>query len=90
MTNLKNLFKIFSRKQRPLTSEPVTEEFKIKYRSFQNLLEKNNLTLELMADMEEKMSGEYLFDRHYIDANWRLISNNVLQIIENLNILSKK
>ncbi|MGB9714938.1 MAG: PEP/pyruvate-binding domain-containing protein [Thermodesulfovibrionales bacterium] len=42
-----------------------------------------------MADMEEKLSGEYLFDRNYIKTNVRLIREGVLNIIENLNILSK-
>jgi pyruvate,water dikinase len=89
MGDLKKLLKIFSRDHQPAAPESATEAFKIKYHAFQTLLEKNNHVLELMADMEEKMSGEYLFDRHYIDANWRLISDNVLRIIENLNILSK-
>ncbi len=42
-----------------------------------------------MADMEEKLSGEYLFDMHYIKTNVQLIGYGVLKIIENLNALSK-
>ncbi|MGQ9571010.1 MAG: PEP/pyruvate-binding domain-containing protein [Thermodesulfovibrionales bacterium] len=60
-----------------------------KYSIFQQLLAKNNYVLELMADMEEKLSGEYLFDRNYIKTNVRLITDGVLNIIENLNALSK-
>ncbi len=62
---------------------------KDKYFIFQQLLAKNNYVLEYMADMEEKLSGEYLFDRHYIKTNVRLIADGVLNIIENLNALSK-
>ncbi|MBI4844353.1 MAG: phosphoenolpyruvate synthase [Nitrospirae bacterium] len=48
----------------------------------------NNRVLELMADMEEKLSGEYLFDRQYITSNTRSISEGVLTIIQELNTLS--
>ncbi|MEW6674744.1 MAG: PEP/pyruvate-binding domain-containing protein [Nitrospirota bacterium] len=67
----------------------VKKALKHKYFIFQQLLTKNNYVLELMADMEEKLSGEYLFDRHYINTNVRLIAHGVLNIIENLNALSK-
>lgn len=90
MTNIKSIFKRFSKAFQPLPPKPSsTVAFKEKYHAFQRLLARNNQVLELMADMEEKMSGEYLFDRHYIDTNWRLISDNVSGIVENLNVLSK-
>ncbi len=60
-----------------------------KYQAFQDLLMTNNQVLELMADMEEKFSGDYLFDMSYIKTNVRLIGYEVLKIIENLNALSR-
>jgi len=39
-----------------------------KYTHFQALLAANNQVLTLMADMEEKLSGDYLFDLQYIRA----------------------
>ena len=39
-----------------------------KYTHFQALLSANNQVLTLMADMEEKLSGDYLFDLQYIRA----------------------
>jgi pyruvate,water dikinase len=62
---------------------------KDKYAIFQQLLAKNNYVLELLADMEEKLSGEYLFDRQYINKNVKLISQGVFDLIENLNALSQ-
>ena len=61
-----------------------------KYLSFKNLLSGNNRVLEIMADMEEKFSGEYLFDRHYIDSNSETLSKMVYSIIENLNEISSE
>jgi pyruvate,water dikinase len=83
-----NFSKIF---KKPVKQEDFIfkKSLKDKYSVFQQLLAKNNYVLELLADMEEKLSGEYLFDRHYINTNVGLISGGVLNIIENLNALSK-
>ena len=65
------------------------EALQVKYAAFQKLLTANNQVLELMADMEEKLSGEYLFDIQYIKTTVRLLGSGVLKIIENLNLISK-
>ncbi|MEW6586351.1 MAG: PEP/pyruvate-binding domain-containing protein, partial [Nitrospirota bacterium] len=62
----------------------------MRYLAFRNLLSANNQTLELMADMEEKFSGEFLFDVQYIKTSTRLVEQRVLKIIENLDALSPK
>lgn len=59
-----------------------------RYRAFQDLLEQNNKVLELMADMEEKRFGEYLFDRHYVVSRVNQVFAGVAGIVENLNRLS--
>ncbi len=59
-----------------------------KYSSFQELLSNNNTILELMADMEEKLSGEFLFDRHYITHKTTEIAAGVKTIIDRLNDIS--
>ncbi len=90
MTEFRNILKRLLKAFQPTALAQSQEEaFKAQFQAFQNLLNQNNQVLELMADMEEKLSGEYLFDRHYIDANWKKISENVSGIIHNLNILSK-
>lgn len=61
---------------------------KEKYSYFQNVLNKNNYVLSLMADLEEKLSGEYLFDMHYLKSNVKSITEGVEDIIKNLNALS--
>lgn len=69
--------------------ESSREIFLKKYRFFQELLPKNNSVLESMADMEEKRSGEFLLDRHYIEYNIIVILDGVRKIIDNLNLISK-
>ncbi|HMK56739.1 MAG TPA: PEP/pyruvate-binding domain-containing protein [Dissulfurispiraceae bacterium] len=66
----------------------IREAFRSKYASFNQLLAKNNHVLELMADMEEKRSGEFLFDRSYVEKMTASISEGIHEIIERLNMIS--
>jgi pyruvate,water dikinase len=85
-----NLSKIFKKSSDDVKQNHTeTDVLKNKYSSFQKLLSTNNEVLELMADMEEKLSGEFLFDIHYIKTTVRILGNNVLKIIDNLNVLTK-
>ncbi|MBF0568152.1 MAG: hypothetical protein HQK95_04725 [Nitrospirae bacterium] len=65
------------------------EMFARKYTSFQALLSANNSILEIMADMEDKLSGEYLIDRHYIVQNAAAITGNVKDLIDRLNEIAE-
>jgi len=87
MVNFSKIFKKSS--ETAQQTDIIREALKGKYLTFQQLLTKNNSILELMADMEEKVSGEYLFDMHYVNINARRIAAEVLEIIANLNALSK-
>ncbi len=49
--------------------EAVPEGTRERFRLFRRLLDRNNLILKRIADMEEKARGEYLFDRSYIQAS---------------------
>ncbi len=85
-----DLLKFFRKEaEEPVQSESAKNALREKYYAFQKLLSTNNQVLELMADMEEKLSGEYLFDIHYIKTTVRLLGNGVSKIIENLNLLSR-
>lgn len=85
-----DFFKRFSRRTAQETGikRKRTSSLKDRYLLFQNLLRENNRVLSIMADMEEKLSGEYLFDRPYIYTNIRAISSAVLDIIKSLDSLS--
>ena len=84
------LLKFFRKdSEAPVQSESAKNALREKYYAFQKLLSTNNQVLELMADMEEKLSGEYLFDIHYIKTTVRLLGGGVAKIIENLNLLSR-
>ncbi|MCX8030633.1 MAG: PEP-utilizing enzyme [Thermodesulfovibrionales bacterium] len=65
-------------------AEKIRERFFI----FRNLLTSNNNVLELMADLSEKLSGEFLFDKAYLEQITKKIKINVEDIVSNLQKLS--
>jgi len=84
-----DLGRIFKSKAKKIEEkEKLKKLLKEKYSYFRTLLHTNNDVLRIMADMEEKLSGEYVFDVHYIKTNVNAISNGVIGIIKNLNALS--
>ena len=81
------MFNVF-RKGKKKQEQMPADAFRIKYETFQNLLHGNNAVLELMADLEEKSSGDFLFDKNYISSVSESITLKVLSIITDLNRLS--
>lgn len=84
------ILKLLKRKE--AQSENRGQELKLtlkaKYSNFQDLLEQNNAVLMLIADMEDKLSAEYLFDRQYVKSTVESMSKGVLGIIDSLNEIS--
>ena len=63
-------------------------KFKSVFDGFQQLLRGNNRALELISQLEDKMSGEYIFDINYIKASVEQLSSEIHRIITGLNIIS--
>src|SRR4030066_925208 len=66
----------------------VREQLQKKYHCFQKMLSETNAVRVIMADMEEKLSGDYLFDMHYIRSNLNILSNKMPIIIDSLYEIS--
>jgi pyruvate,water dikinase len=60
------------------------------FKKFQELLDYNGRALELIADMGEKLSGDYLFDKHYIESVALELEEVIYKIVYNLNIITQK
>ncbi len=63
----------------------IQKSFKEIYTHFQDLLSKNTRALSLMADIEEKLSGQYLFDFQYINKTYQDLNQTIADIIWHLN-----
>jgi pyruvate,water dikinase len=68
-------------------SHKTQSELAEKYRSFQRLLAANNQILALMTDMEEKLSGDYIFDFQYIRSTMDQLREETLALVESLNAM---
>ena len=60
------------------------------FHTFQRVLELNNRILEVMADMGDKLGGDYVFDRQYINSSCRQMANLVHELIYHFNALAQK
>jgi pyruvate,water dikinase len=60
-----------------------------KFQHFRALLENNNRALELMADMEEKLSGDYLFDTGYLQTQVEQLEHSLSRLVVEFNHLTQ-
>lgn len=79
---------MFRNKKEEISSE--LETLRKKYRSFLMILENNNTALKTMSDMEEKVYGEYIFDKNYIRESLDVIETAVEIMIENMLVLDEE
>ena len=87
MKLLRRLSEIF-KKALPGERREGGASFLSRYQSFRELLTQNNYVLELMADLEEKLSGEYLIDSRYTDHQVKAIATGVKKVIDELKVIS--
>lgn len=59
-----------------------------RFQHFRSLLDANNQALEIMADMEEKLSGDFLFDTGYLHTQTENLGDQVSRIVTELHHLT--
>jgi pyruvate,water dikinase len=77
---------------RRFLKEPEADEqvrLQEKFTHFRRLLDNNNNALETMADMEEKLSGDYVFDSSYLYSSVEKLSTQVSGMVTALNVLTQ-
>jgi pyruvate, water dikinase len=83
MPNLLTHFFRWKKKEEPLALPAL-------FQTFRELLDYNNQALDLMADMGEKLGGDYLFDKHYVETTVAALEEVVYKIVYDLNLITKK
>jgi pyruvate,water dikinase len=84
----RDLLSIFRRAKSHEGLSQAREQLQKKYHYFQRMLSETNTVRLIMADMEEKLSGDYLFDMYYIRSNLNMLSNKIPIIIDSLYEIS--
>lgn len=70
--------------------EETEYPFAMLFSKFQSVLATNNEALELIADIGDKLGGDYVFDRQYIISAYQQLSDLVHKLIFDLNTLAPK
>ncbi|SPD72595.1 conserved hypothetical protein [uncultured Desulfobacterium sp.] len=83
LLDLNQIISGWHKKKRPFSIQEL-------FRKFQELLNNNGRALELIADMGEKMSGDYLFDKHYIESVVMELEDVIYRIVYDLNVITNK
>jgi pyruvate,water dikinase len=60
-----------------------------KFAHFRRLLDNNNQALEIMADMEEKLHGDYVFDSSYLYSRTERLGQQAAEMVDSLNLLTQ-
>jgi pyruvate, water dikinase len=61
--------------------------FVVLFKKFKSILERNNRILTLMADMGDKLGGEYVFDRRYVESACEELNDQIFKLISDLSVL---
>ncbi len=59
------------------------------FSKFQRIQKLNTRVLELMAEMEQALGGEYIFDRAFLERSVRQLSSLTYQVVYSINAMSK-
>ncbi|WP_022852370.1 PEP/pyruvate-binding domain-containing protein [Thermodesulfatator atlanticus] len=62
-------------------------DLKVLFHRFREVIESNTKALEIIADMGDKLSGDYIFDMAYIRKVTKDLSEAVFHSVHNLNLL---
>ncbi len=79
---------ISHRRHKP-AAEQGLEGVRSLFAKFQRIQKHNTKVLELMAEMDRALGGEYIFDRAFLESSVRELSGHVYQVVYSLNAMSR-
>ncbi len=87
---LKRLKDLFSRGRRleEAEAEPLRVEFKARYHHFKLLLNANSQALDIMAEIDEALTGTRPFGMNFVRSRCTRVATHVFQIVQHLNRLA--
>ncbi len=69
---------------------PATDSFRALFANFQELIDLNNRILHHVAEANDKLSGDYIFDSNYIETTCSKISAMVKDLIYLINKMTQQ
>jgi len=80
--------KLFSKPGQDRTKRPASVAMRSLFHNFRLILEHNTDALELMAQLERALGGEYIFDRAFLEKTVRDLGLLVQRVVYRLNNLT--
>ena len=78
----------FIQANRPAPGQGL-QEVRSLFSKFQRIQKHNTRVLELMAEMDRALGGEYIFYRAFLESSVRELSGHVYQVVYSLNAMSQ-
>jgi pyruvate,water dikinase len=87
---LKRLKDLLSRGRRleEAEAEPLRVDFKARYHHFKLLLNANNQALDIMAEIDEALTGTRPFGMNFVRSRCTRVATHVFQIVQHMNRLA--
>lgn len=84
--------RLWQRARQIMGHQPVgpRQPFVAIFKKFQEILETNNQVLELIAEANDKLGGDYIFDQQYIRSLCRELADLVQRLINNLDYITPR
>ncbi len=74
---------------RPLAGRRNTQSFEEQFNTFREVLDRNNQALEIITEMGETLSGDYLFDAQYIKHSYGRLSSAMNGSLAGFDLLTQ-
>ncbi|MCL4537034.1 MAG: PEP-utilizing enzyme [Nitrospirae bacterium] len=87
--HLRSIFGFLKRQTRGFAGEIDYLSFKTLFTRFRQVLDDHNRAIEVIADMGDKLGGDYLFDINYIKKAYSELSGAVYSSMQNFDVLTK-
>ncbi len=88
MGNLVDRLALFFKESIPWTGKRSSLSFNDLFVRFHQILEENNTAMELIAEMEDKLGGQYVFDKKFLQDMVAEIERVVLRSAYNFNFIT--
>src|SRR4030043_1998269 len=92
MVETLNLFRDLYRRWKAPKGTPLRDEiaavFRFRYTCFKDLLDSNTQLLNLIADLEEKLTGRHVFGMSYVRSQAARAAFHAFRMIKSLDVLS--
>ena len=84
----REIFLRFKGRRGAPTRDDLAAAFRFRYACFKDLLDSNSQLLNIIADLEEKLTGRHVFGMSYVRSQAARAAFHAFRMIKSLDVLS--